>query len=117
MTQLALVTGSSRGLGRNTALSIARAGGDVIVTYQASEAGARAVVAEIEAMGRRAVALQLDVGDTARYASFTAELQRALQATWGRETFDCLVTWRHSRTPLRRNSTRWLAFTSKACSS
>ena len=62
MTKIALVTGASRGLGRNTALSIARHGGDVIITYRSGEAEAKSVVREIEALGRKAVALRLDVG-------------------------------------------------------
>ncbi|WGF88239.1 SDR family NAD(P)-dependent oxidoreductase [Marinivivus vitaminiproducens] len=91
MTRIAIVTGASRGLGRNTALSIARHGGDVILTYQSREQEARAVVAEIEAFGRKAVALQLDTGDVASFASFAERLRAALGATWQRETFDHLV--------------------------
>lgn len=67
MTKIALVTGASRGLGRNTALSIARHGGDVIVTYQSRAEDAQAVVSEIEALGRKAVALKLDTGDVATF--------------------------------------------------
>ena len=91
MSKIAIVTGSSRGLGRNTALSIARAGGDVVVTYRSGEAEAQAVVGEIRALGRRAVALQLDTGDVAGFPAFVARLRGALQATWGRERFDHLV--------------------------
>uniref|UniRef100_UPI003568A496 SDR family NAD(P)-dependent oxidoreductase n=1 Tax=Hydrogenophaga sp. TaxID=1904254 RepID=UPI003568A496 len=58
---IALVTGGSRGLGKSTALQLARNGSDVILTYQSQEAQAQAVVAEIAALGRSAVALQLDV--------------------------------------------------------
>jgi NAD(P)-dependent dehydrogenase (short-subunit alcohol dehydrogenase family) len=57
MTKIAIVTGASRGLGRNTALSIARHGSDVIVTYQSRVEDAQAVVAEINALGRKAIAL------------------------------------------------------------
>ncbi|HWM47699.1 MAG TPA: SDR family oxidoreductase [Xanthobacteraceae bacterium] len=91
MTTIALVTGASRGLGRNTAISIARHGGDVIVTYRIGEAEARAVVAQIEALGRKAVALQLDVSDVASFPSFVTKVRRALSETWGRETLDHLV--------------------------
>jgi NAD(P)-dependent dehydrogenase (short-subunit alcohol dehydrogenase family) len=83
MTAITLVTGASRGLGRNTALSIARAGGDVVVTYRQGAAEAQAVVAEIEALGRRAVALPLDVGAVATFPAFVRALREALQATWG----------------------------------
>ncbi len=91
MTSIALVTGASRGLGRATALSIARSGGDVIVTYQRRADEANAVVAEIEAMGRKARALQLDTGDAGSFAAFAQALRAALRETWQRDTFDHLV--------------------------
>lgn len=91
MTPIALITGGSRGLGRNTALSIARRGGDVILTYFSKADEANAVVAEIEAMGRKAVALQLDTGDVAAFADFVGRLKATLAATWQRPTFDRLV--------------------------
>jgi NAD(P)-dependent dehydrogenase (short-subunit alcohol dehydrogenase family) len=91
MTTISLVTGASRGLGRNTAVSIARHGGDVILTYRSGADQAKAVVAEIEALGRKAVALQLDVGDVASFSAFVARVQSALEATWGRDRFDHLV--------------------------
>ena len=90
-TKIALVTGASRGLGRNTALSIACHGGDVVITYQSRAEDAQAVVAEIEAMGRKAVALQLDTGDVAGFAGFAERLRAELKATFGRDTFDHLV--------------------------
>lgn len=91
MNKIAIVTGASRGLGRNTALSIARKGGDVIVTYQSRAEDAQKVVAEIQAMGRKAIALQLDTGDIASFAPFAERLHAALRETCQRETFDCLV--------------------------
>ncbi|MET0720577.1 MAG: SDR family oxidoreductase [Tardiphaga sp.] len=91
MTTIALVTGASRGLGRNAALSIARRGGDVIVTYQSRAEDARAVVAEIAAMGRKAITLQLDTGDVASFADFVGRLSAVLRENWQRETFDHLV--------------------------
>lgn len=91
MTSIALVTGASRGLGRATALSIARSGGDVIVTYQRRADEANAVVAEIEAMGRKARALQLDTGDAGSFAAFAQALRVALRETWQRDTFDHLI--------------------------
>lgn len=69
-TTISLVTGASRGLGRNTALAIARRGGDVVITYNSKREEALAVVAEIEALGRRGLAFQLDVGDCAAFAPF-----------------------------------------------
>ncbi|WP_411883649.1 SDR family NAD(P)-dependent oxidoreductase [Polaromonas sp. YR568] len=91
MTTITLVTGASRGLGRNTALSIARRGGDVVLTYQSRAEDAQAVVAEIQAMGRKAVALQLDTGKVTTFAPFADRLRAALRDTWQRDTFDHLV--------------------------
>jgi Dehydrogenases with different specificities (related to short-chain alcohol dehydrogenases) len=91
MTRISLITGGSRGLGRNTAISIAQRGGDVIFTYRSGVDDAKAVVAEIEALGRKAVALQLDVADIAGIPAFADTLRLALQENWGRDTFDHLV--------------------------
>ena len=91
MTKIALVTGANRGLGKNSALSIARHGGDVILTYRSRGEDAQAVVAEIGALGRKAVALQLDTGTLAGFAPFAERLRTVLRATWQRETFDHLV--------------------------
>ncbi|MDR7120648.1 SDR family oxidoreductase [Rheinheimera soli] len=91
MTKIALVTGASRGLGRNTALNIARRGADVIITYQSREQEAQAVVTEIRAMGRKAVALQLDTSAVAGFANFAARLRTLLTDIWQRDTFDHLV--------------------------
>jgi len=90
-TSIALVTGGSRGLGRNTALKLAERGVDVILTYKGSEAQAFEAVKEIEAHGRRAVALQLDASDTKGFAAFAARVKTALSNTWQREQFDYLV--------------------------
>lgn len=91
MSTITLITGASRGLGRNTALSVARNGGDVIITYHSRAEEADAVVAEIAALGRKAVALQLDVGDAASFNGFAERLRGALAANWGRDRFDHLV--------------------------
>ncbi|MDR3515529.1 MAG: SDR family oxidoreductase [Azospirillaceae bacterium] len=91
MTRITLVTGASRGLGRNTALAIARRGGDVILTYHSRRDAAADAVAAIQALGRKAMALQLDTGDVAAFAPFAEQLRTALRATWTRETFDHLV--------------------------
>ncbi|WP_296950617.1 SDR family NAD(P)-dependent oxidoreductase [uncultured Massilia sp.] len=91
MTQrIALITGGSRGLGRSMALHLARAGTDIVITYHANDAAAREVVAQVEELGRRAAALQLDVADSRAFAPFAGTL-RALLAGWGRERFDILV--------------------------
>jgi NAD(P)-dependent dehydrogenase (short-subunit alcohol dehydrogenase family) len=90
-TRIALITGGSRGLGRNTALKLAEQGVDVILTYKGSEAEAHAVVREIQALGRRAVALQLDVVDSKGFAAFAERVKAALASVWQRERFDHLV--------------------------
>jgi NAD(P)-dependent dehydrogenase (short-subunit alcohol dehydrogenase family) len=86
--KIAIVTGGNRGLGRNAALALARRGEDVIITYRSNAEEADAVVAEIGALGRTAVALQLDV---AKSAGFADEVRRVLAETWERDTFDHLV--------------------------
>jgi NAD(P)-dependent dehydrogenase (short-subunit alcohol dehydrogenase family) len=91
MTRIALITGASRGLGRNTALAVARGGGDVVLTYRSNAEEAQTVVAEIEALGRKAVALQLDTGDVEAFPAFVDQLRASLRTIWQRETFDHLV--------------------------
>lgn len=85
---IALITGGSRGLGRATALALADAGADVVITYRSDEAAARAVVAEVEARGRRGVALALDVSDVSSFGAFADALRDALG---DREALDVLV--------------------------
>ncbi|MYN19135.1 SDR family oxidoreductase [Rugamonas sp. FT107W] len=89
--RIALVTGASRGIGRSHALQLAARGVDVVITYINGEDAAAAVVRQIEALGRRAVALRLDVGAAGTFAAFADTLRAALKATWGRERFDYLV--------------------------
>lgn len=89
--RIALVTGASRGIGRSTALSLAAHDVDIILTYLNSADEATAVVKQIEAMGRRAVALRLDVGAANTFGDFAHEVQVTLQKNWQRERFDYLV--------------------------
>jgi NAD(P)-dependent dehydrogenase (short-subunit alcohol dehydrogenase family) len=91
MTKIAIITGANRGLGRNTALHIADKGSDVIITYRSRKDEADAVVAEIEAKGRKAVAFQLDTGDISTFPAFVENLRAVLRDKWQRETFDHLV--------------------------
>jgi NAD(P)-dependent dehydrogenase (short-subunit alcohol dehydrogenase family) len=91
MTTISIVTGGSRGLGRNTAVSIARRGGDVILTYRSGADDAKAVVAEIELLGRKAVALQLDTGDVSTFPAFVEKVRSVLKSTFERKSFDHLV--------------------------
>ena len=80
MTQrIALVTGGSRGLGKNAALKLADRGTDIIFTYNSQQQAALDVVAEIEQKGRKAAAIQLNVSDVAGFESFTHEVQAQLK--------------------------------------
>ncbi|HUA99178.1 MAG TPA: SDR family oxidoreductase [Terracidiphilus sp.] len=88
--KIAIITGGSRGLGRNTAVNLARRGVDIVFTWRASEKDAASLVREVEAMGRKAAAFQLDTGDTRAFDGFAGEVGKTLES-WGRERFDYLV--------------------------
>jgi NAD(P)-dependent dehydrogenase (short-subunit alcohol dehydrogenase family) len=90
-TKIALVTGSSRGLGKSTALNLAKKGVDSIVTYHSNAAEAAKVVAEIESLGANAIALQLDTANTKTFDDFAAQVKQSLQAKWQTDHFDFLV--------------------------
>jgi NAD(P)-dependent dehydrogenase (short-subunit alcohol dehydrogenase family) len=90
MSKTALITGASRGLGRNTALALARRGSDIILTYRSQHGEAAQVVAEIEALGRRALALPLDVSDSASFEDFAMQVEATL-GKWDRKGLDVLV--------------------------
>lgn len=91
MSKIAIITGGSRGLGKSAALALGRGGTDVIITYQSRSADADGVVRELTAMGRKAVALQLDVGDTKSFQAFADAVKGALTKTFGTDRFDYLV--------------------------
>lgn len=91
MSTITLITGASRGLGRNTALHVARAGGDVLMTYRSNAEEAQAVVAGIQALGRKAAALQLDTSEVSAFPAFVERVRAALADTWQRDRFDHLV--------------------------
>jgi NAD(P)-dependent dehydrogenase (short-subunit alcohol dehydrogenase family) len=88
---IALITGGGRGIGRSAALRLADRGTDVVITYRHDEAAARDVVARLEASGRRAAALSLDVAESAAFPAFVTRLRQELERRWGRATFDALV--------------------------
>jgi NAD(P)-dependent dehydrogenase (short-subunit alcohol dehydrogenase family) len=88
---IALITGGSRGLGKDTALKLAERGVGVILTYRSRAEEAQAVVAQIERLGARAVALPLDVGHSASFPAFAERVRERLQTVWQRERFDYLV--------------------------
>lgn len=90
-TKIALVTGGSRGLGKDMATSIAKKGMDVILTYRTNEAEARQTVNEIGTLGQKAVALHLDMSDFKSLPGFVQQVLTALQSTWNTTSFDFLV--------------------------
>lgn len=89
--KIALVTGGSRGLGRDMALRLAEKGSAVILTYNSKEEEATAVVKEIEGKGRRATTLQLNVGEKNSFDNFIERVSQILKEKWGRDTFDFLI--------------------------
>lgn len=89
--RIALITGGSRGLGKSAALHLARDGVDLLITYRNRADEAEAVVREVQALGRRAVALPLDVSRADTFAGFAAAVREGLAATWGRTQFDILL--------------------------
>jgi NAD(P)-dependent dehydrogenase (short-subunit alcohol dehydrogenase family) len=89
--KIALVTGGSRGLGKDMALSLGRKGMDVIVTYRSQQAEAEAVVQEIEAMGQRATALLLDVNQLSTYDAFVQAIGDSLTTHFQATGLDFLV--------------------------
>ena len=89
-TKIAIVTGGSRGLGRNTVLSLAKRGVDSIFTYNSNQIEAEKVVGLVAEAGRKAVALQLDTGNVGAFDDFVDRVRQALSGL-GAERFDYLV--------------------------
>lgn len=89
--KIALVTGSSRGLGKNMVEHLALRGVDAVITYRSKRDEAEAVAAEVRKRGGNAAVLQLDVADSTGFPAFAAALKRTLQTQWQRESFDYLV--------------------------
>lgn len=108
-SRIALITGANRGIGRSTALALAHDGIDIIITYRSHADEAAAVVNEITAQGRNAVALQLDTGATDTFDAFVTSVIDALRDTWGRETFDLLIN--NAGTQIAKPFAAFAAFT------
>lgn len=89
--KIALVTGGSRGLGKDMALSLAKKGLDVVLTYHSKKDEAETVVEEIKKLGQKAVAIQLNVSEVGSFDSFFQNLKTALKNTFGAEKFDFLI--------------------------
>ena len=89
--KIALITGASRGLGKNAALHLAARGFDIIGTYHSKAGEAQTLVSTLQQSGARAVMLQLDVSDSAGFEAFASRLDEVLQGDFGRDRFDVLV--------------------------
>nr|MCU0393155.1 SDR family NAD(P)-dependent oxidoreductase [Thermoflexibacter sp.] len=89
--KIALVTGGSRGLGKNMALALAKKQIGVILTYREKQVEAQEVVNEITKLGGKAVALPLDIGNLSSFDDFLQAVSNALKSIWGVERFDFLV--------------------------
>ncbi|GAB5094351.1 SDR family NAD(P)-dependent oxidoreductase [Caballeronia sp. HLA56] len=88
--KIAIVTGGSRGLGRNTVLNLANRGVDIIFTYHRNREEAENVIRSVSDLGRKAVALQLDTGNVGTFDSFIGKVRETL-AEWKAERFDFLI--------------------------
>ena len=91
LRKVAVVTGGNRGIGKSTALHLAKRGVGVILTYNTHRDEGEAVAAEIRSSGGKARAIQLDIGKTAVLDDFSARITETLRSEWQRETFDYLV--------------------------
>ncbi len=89
--KIAVVTGGSRGLGKDMALSLAKKGIDVILTYHTKKEEAEKVVAEIIQLGRKAVALSFDAGNIKALDNFVESIRSVLNSNWSADKFDFLV--------------------------
>ncbi len=108
--KIAIITGGSRGLGRNTAIHLARRGVDVIFTYRSNQAEAESLIREIEPMGQKAAAFSLNAGDVRSFDAFvsggpqrSAELGAATVRLHceQRGQFSACRLWENDRSPIR----------------
>ena len=90
-SKIALVTGSSRGLGRDMAINLAKKGIDVIITYHSNEQAAHEVVSEVEQSGSRAKAFQLDTSNVKEFDAFLKQVSNYLDNEYGFPNFDYLI--------------------------
>lgn len=89
--KIVLLTGGSRGLGKDAALQLAKNGFDVIITFQNNKSDAELVVKEIKSLGRNAAQLQLDLGMVASFDTFVTSLKETLTKNFGKTKIDSLV--------------------------
>ena len=85
----AIITGGSRGLGRNTAVHLARRGVDILFTFHSNLVEAQSLIHEVKAMGKKAAGFQLDAGNISLFDGFIDEVSSTLRS-WGRTGS---ITW------------------------
>jgi NAD(P)-dependent dehydrogenase (short-subunit alcohol dehydrogenase family) len=89
--KVAIITGANRGIGKSTAINVAKRGTGVILTYNSHAEEADTVVSEIKKNGGKAAALKLDVTDSGSFVGFADRVSQALAKEWNQKTFDYLV--------------------------
>ena len=89
--KIALITGASRGLGKDSALQLAKKGFDIIITYQTKKEFADQVVKEIETIGQKAFALPLDISTTSGFDQFVTEVKDVLDTQFSSAKLDAVV--------------------------
>ncbi|MAO17479.1 MAG: short-chain dehydrogenase, partial [Muricauda sp.] len=89
--KIALVTGGSRGLGENMAINMAQKGLNILLTYQSNKEEADKTVREVEKLGQKAYALQLDVAESKTFDAFVDEVKNVLESHFDATTLDYLV--------------------------
>lgn len=89
--KIALITGGSRGLGRDMAVNLAKKGLDVIVTYHSNKGAAEKVIEDIQSLGQKAFAFQLDTGEANQFDSFIQQVAEHLQQETGNSNIDFLI--------------------------
>jgi len=90
MDKVAIITGGSRGLGRNTAINLARRNVDILFTYHSNLAEAQSLIRQANGMGRKAAAFKLNAGNITLFDGFVEDVRNTLRS-WERERFDYLV--------------------------
>lgn len=90
-SKIAVVTGGSRGLGKNMAIALAKKGLDVILTYNSKSDEANEVVSEIKKLGQKAATLQLNVADSSTFDGFFSQISTILKETFSTDRFDFIV--------------------------
>lgn len=89
--KITLVTGGSRGLGKDMALRLADKGYDVVITFHSQKEAADAVVSEIENKGRKAAAIQFDSSDFSMLDAFIQKFKEVLKTNWQTDKLDALI--------------------------